>query len=296
MLYVNPGYIELLDGDTSGATVNNGNSLYFYNTKDAYNLNISGCKELYIKLNVVKNAANTRIYVYYGDTGTIGVRLNEDGTYNNWNYQEKDSPLNLTPKIGPLINGCEYEIMIHTKSGTNDGLKEIYFNGILDRSFTGNINNGDAFPGIEIQSDKSSVFFNNIIIADFDITDYHLTPVDIKDYETDFAKQSDGTIKATAMGQYISMHLDTDDLKAKMQKVVGNAEIVGVNVGAFNVGYNPDVINALKSSVNGTDAETIKLVNANAAGKILLVNPAGSKAWTLSGLKSDTFKLTAEKV
>lgn len=296
MLYVNPGYIELLDGDTSGATVNNSNNLYFYNTKNAYNLNISGCKELYIKLNVVKGDADTRIYMYNVNVGAIGVRLNKDGTYNDWNFQDKDSPQNLTPKIGTLINGHEYEIMIHAKSGTNDGLKEIYFNEILDRSFTGNINNGDAFPGITIQADESSVLFNNVIIADFDITDYHLAPVDIKDYETDFAKQSDGTIKATAMGQYISMHLDTDDLKAKMQKVVENAEIVGVNVGAFNVGYDSSIVNALKSSVNGTDAETIKLVNANAAGKILLVNPADSKDWSLSGLKSDTFKLTAEKV
>ena len=287
MLYVNPGYIELLDGATSGATVNNDGNLYFYNTyqaKGAYSLNISGYKELYIKLNVVKSSSDYRIYMLNTDS-PVGARLNSDGTYNDWNFN--NSVIDVTPKIGALIDTHEYEIMIHAKSGTNDGLKEIYFNGILDRSFTGNINNGNAFPGIFIQADQPSILFRNIIIADFDITDYHLTPVDIKDYETDFAKQSDGTIKATVMGQYISMHLDTDDLKAKMQKVVENAEIVGVNIGAFNV---------LKSSVNGTDAETIKLVNANAAGKILLANPADSKAWTLSGLKSDTFKLTAEKV
>lgn len=296
MLYVNPGYIELLDGDTVGATVNNGNNLYFYNTKNAYNLNISGYKELYIKLNMVKGNAPIRIYVYNDNHYSIGARLNEDGTYNDWNFMNINDTGNITPKSGHLINSHEYEIMIHAKSGKNDGLKEIYFNGVLDRSFTGNINDGNAFPGIVIQADTSDVLFRNIIIADFDITDYHLAPVDIKDYETDFVKQADDTIKATAIGQYISMHLDTDDLKAKMQKVVENPEIVGVNVGAFNVGYDSSIVNALKSSVNGTDAETIKLVNANAAGKILLVNPAGSKAWTLSGLKSDTFKLTAEKV
>lgn len=294
MLYVNPGYIELLDGDTSGATVNNGNNLYFYNTKNTYNLNISGYKELYIKLNMVKGDADTRIYVFNEGKAPVGVKLNSDGTYNDWNFN--NSALNTTPKIGHLISGLEYEIMIHAKSGNNDGMKEIYFNGVLDRSFTGNINKGNAFPGIIIQADKPGVLFRNIIIADFDITDYHLTPVDIKDYETDFTNQSDGTIKATAIEQYISMHLDTDDLKAKMQKVVENAEIVGLNVGAFNVGYDSSIINALKSSVNGTDAETIKLVNANAAGKILLVNPANSKAWTLSELESDTFKLTTEKV
>lgn len=294
MLYVNPGYIELLDGGTAGATVGNGGALYFYNTENAYNLNLSGYKELYLKLNVLKNNSDTRLYLSNYSNMPVGVRLNENGTYNDWNFQ--NSTQDNVPKIGPLVNGSEYEIMIHAKSDKTNGLKEIYFNGVLDRSFTGNIIDGDAFPGIVIQADKSSVRFNNIIIADFDITDYHLTPVDIKDYETDFVKQNDGTMKATAIGQYISMHLDTADLKAKMSKVVENAEIVGVNVGAFNVGYDSSVINALKSSVNGADAETIKLVNANAAGKILLANPAGSKAWTLSGLESDVFKLTAEKV
>lgn len=296
MLYVNPGYIELLDGSTAGATVDNGGILYFYNTtKNAYNLNLSGYKELYVKLNVVKNDSDTRLYLSSNDSNMpVGVRLNENGTYNDWNFQ--NNTMNNTPKIGPLVNDSEYEIMIHAKSGKTNGLKEIYFNGVLDRSFTGNINNENAFPGIVIQADNPNVLFHNIIIADFDIADYHLAPVDIKDYETDFTNQSDGTIKATAIGQYISMHLDTDGLKAKMQKVVGNAEIVGLNVGAFNVGYDSSIINALKSSVNGTDAETIKLVNANAAGKILLVNPANSKAWTLSELESDTFKLTTEKV
>lgn len=294
MLYVNPGYIELLDGDTAGATVNNAGTLRFYNTKSAYNLNISGYKELYVKLNVVKNDSASRVYVDNGDDHAIGVRINEDSTYNDWNFN--DSTSNVTPKIGPLVNNYEYEIMIHAKSGSTNGLKEIFFNGVLDRSFTGNINDGNAFPGIVIQADKSSVLFNNIIIADFDITDYHLAPVDIKDYETDFTNQSDGTIKATAIGQYISMHLDTDDLKAKMQKVVENAEIVGLNVGAFNVSYDSSIINALKSSIDGTDSEDLTITNNNVAGKILTANPALSKAWTLDQLKSARFKLTAEKV
>lgn len=294
MLYVNPGYIELLDKNMRGATVTKGDHLCFYNKNEDYNINIPDCKELWIKLNVIKGGDDSRIYMYDYHNEYIGVRLNGNGTYNDWNFSNYVG--NVTPKVGSLADLYEFEVMVHAKSGVSDGIKEVYFNRILDSRFTGNINNGNAFPGILLQSDNGRTFFRNIIIADFDITDYHLTPVNIKDYETDFAKQSDGTIKATAIGQYISMHLDTDDLKAKMQKVVENAEIVGVNVGAFNVGYDSSIVNALKSSVNGTDAETIKLVNANAAGKVLLINPASSKAWTLSGLKSDIFKLTAEKV
>lgn len=293
MLYVNPGYIELLDGPTSGATVNNGNNLYFYNTKNTYNLNISGYRELYVKLNVVVGGnSDARIYVYNNDP--VGAKLNADGTYNDWNFN--NSALNVIPKIGRLVNNHEYEIMIHAKSGNNDGLKEIYFNGVLDRSFTGNINNGNAFPGIIIQADMSSVLFNNIIIADFDIADYHIAQCDVKSYETNFEKQSDGSLKAATAGEYLSSIIDTAALETEMKKNVTSAEIVGVNVSAFNVSYDSNVINALKSSIDGTDSEDLTITNNNVAGKVLTVNPALNKAWTLAQLKTASFKLTAEKV
>lgn len=291
MLYVNPGYIELMDGSVNGKTVLNGSTLYFYNIYDGYNIKFTDYKELWLKIKVIFDGSIIRFYTK-DDSNSIGVRINSNGTYYFWHYTLE---YDIIPKNGVFISGKEYELMLHVKSDSSNGLVEFYINGVLDKSYSGSMY-GDNFPGITIESDSAGTLFRDVIIADFDITDYHLAPVEIKDYETDFVKQSDGTIKATAMGQYISMHLDTDDLKAKMQKVVENAEIVGVNVGAFNVGYDSSVINALKPSVNGTDAETIKLVNANAAGKILLINPAGAKAWTLSGLKSDTFKLTAEKV
>lgn len=295
MLYVNPGYIELLDGPTSGATVNNGNNLYFYNTKNTYNLNISGYRELYVKLNVVVGGnSDARIYVYNNNNVPVGAKLNADGTYNDWNFN--NSAPNVIPKIGRLVNNHEYEIMIHAKSGNNDGLKEIYFNGVLDRSFTGNINNGNAFPGIIIQADMSSVLFNNIIIADFDIADYHIAQCDVKSYETNFEKQSDGSLKAATAGEYLSSIIDTAALETEMKKNVTSAEIVGVNVSAFNVSYDSNVINALKSSIDGTDSEDLTITNNNVAGKVLTVNPALNKAWTLAQLKTASFKLTAEKV
>lgn len=296
MLYVNPGYIELLDGPTSGATVNNGNNLYFYNTKNTYNLNISGYRELYVKLNVVVGGnSNARIYVYINNNNVpVGAKLNADGTYNDWNFN--NNALNVIPKIGRLVNNHEYEIMIHAKSGNNDGLKEIYFNGVLDSSFTGNINNGDAFPGIIIQADNPGVLFHNIIIADFDIADYHIAQCDVKSYETNFEKQSDGSLKAATAGEYLSSIIDTAALETEMKKNVTSAEIVGVNVSAFNVSYDSNVINALKSSIDGTDSEDLTITNNNVAGKVLTVNPALNKTWTLDQLKTASFKLTSEKV
>lgn len=296
MLYVNPGYIELMNGDVKGATVNNSGKLFFYNTKNTCSLKIPDTKDIWLKVNTIFARNNIRIYTSVISEKYIGVRLNEDGTFNDWNYFAPGDNGNAIFNIGTLLPDTEYEFMFHIKADKAAGLKEIYINGLFERSYTGNINDGNPFSEIEIQADSSKTLFRNLIVADFDISDYHIAPVEIKDFETDFKKQTDGSLKATIAGQYITMHIDTDDLKAKMQKVVENAEIVGLNVGAFNVGYDSSIINALKSSVNGTDAETIKLVNANAAGKILLVNPANSKAWTLSELESDTFKLTTEKV
>ena len=81
-----------------------------------------------------------------------------------------------------------------------------------------------------------------------------------------------------------------------MKKVVDNPEIVGVNVGAFNVGYDSSKVNALKLTVDNADAGTTKIVNKNVAGGILLTNPTSGQAWGLDELKNGTFKLTAEKV
>lgn len=212
------------------------------------------------------------------DTSSIAM-FRDDSTSVNCAY----------PHEGP---GLSHEISLHIKPGNSDGLLDGYLDGINIANLSGSIGGGN----LPIYGIRLDYLPDWLMVADFDIADYHLAPVDIKDYETDFTNQSDGTIKATAIGQYISMHLDTDDLKAKMQKVVENAEIVGVNVSAFNVSYDSNVINALKSSIDGTDSEDLTITNNNVVGKMLTVNPALNKAWTLDQLKTASFKLTAEKV
>lgn len=294
MLYVNPGYIELMNGDVDGATVNNGGKLFFSNTKNTCSLKFPETKDLWIKVNVVYGD-NTRIYAAPITIDKyIGIKL-MDGKFNDWNYNDFTGNLTFN-NTGVLLTSTEYEFMLHFKSGKADGLKEIYLNGLLDRSYTGNINDGNPFNGIELQSDSSKTLFRNLIVADFDISDYHIAPVETQDFTTDFEKQADSSLKATAAGQYITMHLDSDGLEKSMEKVVDNPAIVGVNVGAFNVGYDSSKVNALKLTVDNADAGTTKIVNKNVAGEILLTNPTSGQAWGLDELKNGTFKLTAEKV
>lgn len=293
MLYVNPGYIELMNGDIDGATVNNEGNLFFYNTKNAYSLKFPETKELWIKVNLVPHG-RIRIYPFKDNNFAVGININADGTYDNWNYKNSDQ--SVTSNAGLLLSGTEYEFMLHCKADRVAGIKETYINGLLDRSYTGDINDGNLFGNIEIQSDSSATLFRNLIVADFDISDYHIAPAEIKDFATDFEKQADNSLKATTAGQYITMHLDSDDLGKNMKKVVNNPEIVGVNIGAFNLGYDSSKVNALKLTVDNTDAGTTKIVNGNVAGGILLTNPTSGQAWGLDELKNGTFKLTAEKV
>ena len=284
-----------MNGDVNGATVNNGDKLFFYNTKHAYSLKIPETKEVWVKLDVILSGANAnRIYASTEHNNTVGINMHANGTFNDWNGGNSASTINFN--TGALSTGTEYEFMLHCKADKAAGLKEIYINGLLDKSYTGNTSDGSPFNYIEVQSDSVNTLFRNLIVADFDISDYHIAPAEIRDFTTDFEKQADGSLKATTAGQYITMHLDSDDLEKSMKKVVDNPEIVGVNVGAFNVGYDSSKVNALKLTVDNADAGTTKIVNKNVAGGILLTNPTSGQAWGLDELKNGTFKLTAEKV
>ncbi len=295
MLYVNPGYIELMNGDVQGATVNSGDKLFFYNKKHGCSLKFPETKEFWAKVNVIlSGAANNRIYTSKELQNTSGINIKANGTFDDWNNNKYSG--NFTPNTGVFYSGIEYELMLHFRADKAVGLKEFYINGLLGKSYTGNINDGGPFVQMEVQSDSANTLFRNLIVADFDISDYHIVPVEIQDFTTDFEKQADSSLKATTAGQYIAMHLDSDDLEKSMKKVVDNPEIVGVNVGAFNVGYDSSKVDALKLTVDNADAGTTQIVNKNVAGKILLTNPVSGQAWALNELKNETFKLVAEKV
>lgn len=299
MLYVNPGYIELLNGTISGSTVLNNNNVCFYNTaNNAANLTFTGCKELWIKSNFIyKSSSEIRFYLSTFENKALGIIINGDGvnTYNLWNNDNLIAR-SVTPRFGSFVNGTEYEILMHAKSDSSDGAFELYINGSLEYSAAGNVQSGNEIVELEIQGNEREVRFRNLIIADFDITDYHIAQCDIKSYTTDFEQQTNRTLKAAAAGEYISATIDTDALETEIKKNVTSADIVGVNVSAFNVSYDSNVINALKSSIDRTDSEDLTITNNNVAGKILTANPALSKAWTLDQLKTASFKLTAEKV
>lgn len=299
MLYVNPGYIELLNGTTSGRTVLNNNNVCFYNTaNNAANLTFTGCKELWIKCNFIyKSSSPIRFYLSTSENKVVGIVINIDGVnaYNFWN-NDNIVARSVAPRFGSFVDGTEYEILMHVKSDSSDGKFELYINDFLEYSASGNVQSGNEIVELEIQGDGTGVRFRNLIIADFDITDYHIAQCDIKSYTTDFEQQTDGPLKAAAAGEYISATIDTDALETEIKKNVTSAEIIGVNVSAFNVSYDSSVINALKSSIDGTDSENLTITNNNVAGKVLTVNPALSKAWTLDQLKTAVFKLTAEKV
>lgn len=299
MLYVNPGYIELLNGITSGSTVLNNNNVCFYNTANNHaNLTFTGCEELWIKSNFIyKSSSPIRFYLFTSEDKMLGIVINGN-MVNTYNFFNNGNPIveSKAPSFGSFVDGTEYEILMHTKSDSSDGAFELYINDFLDYSASGNVQSGNKIVKLEIQGNGIGVRFRNLIIADFDITDYHIAQCDIKSYTTDFEQQTDGTLKAAAAGKYISATIDTDALETEIKKNVTSAEIVGVNVSAFNVSYDSNVINALKSSIDGTDSEDLTITNNNVVGKMLTVNPALNKAWTLDQLKTASFKLTAEKV
>ena len=299
MLYVNPGYVELLNGVYTGSTILNSETLYFTNTNRTTNIKFDSVKELWIKGKFTVGSSVIRFYII-DKSATVGFRtdFSSDNVLTGYilPFNNVSNSTAIIPTFGKLIVSHEYDFLMHVKSDDTTGEIEIYLNNVLQYSYSGDKMKGLTFSSFTIVSVDSDTYFRDIIIADFDITDYYIAPCTIKSYDSDFEKQTDGTLKATATGQLLSSVIDSDALKASMLEKVDNPEIVGVNVSAFNVNYDSSVVNTLKSSIDGADSETLTIKNNNVAGNILLTNPALSKAWTLDQLKTAAFKLTADKV
>lgn len=210
-----------------------------------------------------------------------------------------------THYIGPISKGSHTyknafkdsewnNVELHFINATSNGKIELYINGNLEWSI--DENSGKNIYSVLFQSRYRSMI-RNLIVADFDISDYYAATAPLKiDAKTMTEDETNKTLKAAAVGDYVKSHIDYDKLAERMSKDVTSPEIVGVSIGSYNFGRDTSVINSVKTTINNTDIETLTLSdNDNASGTLQLTNPATGAAWTLNDLKTDTFTLTAEK-
>lgn len=170
--YENPGTADLLtiSGTTVNATATQSiTHTAFYQTTQAKCFDIPSTSEIWMKFDVYFDGVN-RWRAYNGGTnGTTGVTAQTSGYIesfvngNNsvWNYPK-------AAKINTLQT-----ILLHMVSGASAGVVEAWsvVNGQREflGTYTGNVNQGQAFADVYLQSAGSGTLFSNVIISNTEI-------------------------------------------------------------------------------------------------------------------------------
>lgn len=132
----------------------------FYQTSHTKCFDIAATKEIWIKFDVFTTLAN-RWRAYNDATGSSsdGICSQTDGRLNFWVNNE------LAEEFSNYVKNRLQTYLLHMKSDSAKGILEVWQDGEKIYSYSGNLNNGDDFANIYLQSDGSGTFFSNVIIS-----------------------------------------------------------------------------------------------------------------------------------
>lgn len=171
--YENPGYRELLvvPGHTVKCDATKSKTGYaFWQNYQSKSFDIPSTKEIWIKFDVYTTSGTSnrwRVYNYKDGSPYNGLTL-YDGNINLFVYSKNDG---YTAQYTPDNFTGLHTIILHMLSGTSDGIIDFYFDGKKATSVTGhNVNDGNAFKDIYMESDGSDILFSNVIISDTELT------------------------------------------------------------------------------------------------------------------------------
>ena len=163
--YFNPGTADLLS--SSGVTLENlpetqsKTGTAFYQTSQAKCFNLTSTTEIWIKFDVYFDG-ETRWRAY--NEGYTGITAQTDGTLYFFSNDVEKYAAAAVCKAEKLQT-----VVLHMISHSADGLIEAWIDGEKIHSFAGNVNYGDVFSDIYLQSDGDGTFFSNVIISNVEI-------------------------------------------------------------------------------------------------------------------------------
>lgn len=139
----------------------------FYQTNRAKCFDIPATKEIWIKFDVYTTLSTRwRAYNQTSSNGSTGICSQTSGTLDFW-----VSDSNVREFLSTVKNQLQ-TILLHMVSNSA-GVVEAWIDGTFIYRYTGNVNNGNDFADIYLQSDGAGTFFSNVIIsnAQIDIND-----------------------------------------------------------------------------------------------------------------------------
>lgn len=144
----------------------------FYQTQCAKCFDIPATDEIWIKFDVYFDGSNRWRAYNGGSNGVTGITA------------QTDNRLSYFSNGGNQYNGagiCKVNqlqtVLLHMVSGSSNGVIEAWVDGTLIYRYTGDVNHGQDFADIYLQSDGAGTFFSNIIISNEEIALNENVPV-----------------------------------------------------------------------------------------------------------------------
>ena len=125
---------------------------------------------LWMKFDVTSDGVNSWRAYSDGDAGQCGVAalLGVDFFANGSDVA-----------IAPDICSGKQTFVLHMESDTSDGLIELYCDGQLVGSYSGNVNDGNEFTDVYLTSESEAAVFDNFIVSSERLT-FDAAPVDVQ--------------------------------------------------------------------------------------------------------------------
>lgn len=259
--YINPGRIALFKNTPGSNWRETTNSAY---TKTGVGFACDttmmlpdipiGTKDMWAKLDYYsgRNDNYTRLLFRFNSTSTY---CGAGGGNNTWLYVNGSGKQQIQT-VSHIIN----QFWFHIKSGTNDGVFEMYLNGAKVYEFTGNVLNGADIANITLASSNDLLYtLSNIIVSDsaISLTEQVVTiPCNIT---TDMKQNQDGSYSATAVDQYLEYGIDTSVFDS-------GTVFTGVNIAARNCIRDGEGINELEFLEGNTTLDTQAIPTAENCG------------------------------
>lgn len=132
----------------------------FYQTTRAKCFDLPTTDEIWIKFDVYFDGENRWRAYNGGANGTTGITAQ---TYGDLSVFHNSS------NAGDFANVCKANqlqtVLLHMVSGASAGVVEAWIGGEKIYTYTGDVNHGEDFADIYLQSDGSGTFFSNVLIS-----------------------------------------------------------------------------------------------------------------------------------
>lgn len=136
----------------------------FYQTTRAKCFDLPATAEIWLKFDVYFDGSNRWRAYNGGANGTTGITAQTTGELS---FFANDTHVQNSTNI--CTENQLQTFLLHMVSDTTAGIIEAWLDGTLIYSYTGDVNHGEDFADIYLQSDGTGTFFSNVIISNAEI-------------------------------------------------------------------------------------------------------------------------------